>query len=205
MMKHLLLLIFTWTTVTACIAQETVTITCDSVYAGKGYRIVLHRFSGDETDETRPNTVFTFSKVTGGREVVLLRDSVFSITRTISFRDFNNDGIKDVLLQHYFDVRSNESNYLYLVDTHKDRLKKIKGFEQIKNPEYLPADNLVSNYVVSGTNWSGFYQVQGDHVRDFGMTIDAEDDQARVRTLRQIRKRKDWVAPVRKHRKHTKR
>ncbi len=203
MIKHLLLLIFTGAMALACAAREPLKINCDSVYAGKGYRIVLAMFKEDEMDETKANSVFTFSKVTGGREVVLVRDSVHSTICKIRFEDFNNDGIKDILLQHYSDVRSNHSHYLYLVDTRKDRLKKIKGFEQIKNPEYLPADNLVSNYVVSGTNWSRFYQVQGDHVRDFGITIDAEDDKARKRALRQIRKRKDWVAPVRSTRTST--
>ncbi|PSK91641.1 XAC2610-related protein [Taibaiella chishuiensis] len=177
-------------------AQEIATVPCDAVYPGKGYLVRLQVFNNQETDETRANMVFSFCQQEKGQERALFRDSVFSSNPSVDFEDFNNDGIKDILLQHYSDVRSNQGSYLYLVDTVTGRLKKIKGFEQIKNPLYIAADNLVSNTVMSGTNWSGFYQVQGDHVRDFGITIDGDDDKAREQALRKIRKRKDWVAPA---------
>ena len=62
-----------------------------------------------------------------------------------------------------------------LVDTTQNKLKKIKGFEEIKNPNYLPQYNLIDNYVMSGQIWTSFYKILGDSVKDFDIVI--HDDQ----------------------------
>jgi hypothetical protein len=62
-----------------------------------------------------------------------------------------------------------------LVDTAHDGLKKIKGFEEIKNPNYLPQYNLIDNYVISGKLWTSFYKIKGDSIKDFDVVV--YDDQ----------------------------
>jgi hypothetical protein len=177
-----------------CVAQKRQTIVCDTIYTEKGYSIHLEEIQESSTsDKTKANVLFTFCQRIGGRSVEIFRDSVFSSAKEILFEDFNMDGVKDILVQHDTDVRSNWSYYLYLVDIPNNLLKKIIDFENIKNPIYLPKYNLVSNLVMSGTNWSGFYQIQGNRVRDFEVTVDEDNDAERARIIQKIVSSKDWL------------
>lgn len=158
--------------------SETTEILCDTVYVNKDYKIALTTFDPTNEDETIPNTLFTFSKLTNGKWLPIFSDSIFSRVQEVRFDDFNNDKVKDILVQNYSDVRSNWTYYLYLVDTTQNKLKKIKGFEEIKNPNYLPQYNLIDNYVNSGQNWTSFYKIMGDTIKDLGTVIydDQKDD-----------------------------
>lgn len=144
---------------------------CDSIYKNKAYKITLTRFDTANMNETIPNTILGFSKLTNGQYLPLFADSIFNTTQEIRFTDFNNDKIPDILVQHFSDVRSNLSYYLYLVDTTQNNLRKIKGFEEIKNPHYLPQYNLIDNYVMSGQIWTSFYKIKGDSVKNFDIVI----------------------------------
>lgn len=150
---------------------ETTEILCDTVYANKGYKITLTTFDPTNEDQTIPNTLFTFSKLTDGKYLPIFSDSIFNRVQEVRFEDFNNDNVKDILVQNFSDVRSNWTYYLYLVDTKQNKLKKIKGFEEIKNPNYLPEYNLIDNYVISGQIWTSFYKITGDTIKDFDIVI----------------------------------
>jgi hypothetical protein len=152
--------------------DDTLKIDCDSIYWNKGYRLTFTRFDfSDDEDETRPNTVFTFSKLSKEGNHILYSDSIFNQIQEFQFEDYDGDGVKDILIQNYSDVRSNRSYNLYLVDTARNKLKKIRGFENIKNPHYLAGDNLIDNYVMSGEIWTSFYKIQGDTVKDFQIVV----------------------------------
>lgn len=177
-------------------------IICDSVYQNKNYKIVLKHFSQEKGyDENDKNTVFTFSKKINGKYKELLRDSIESHFGAYEFQDFNGDQIKDILIQNISDVRSNWTYYLYFVDLKNDRLTKVKNFNQIKNPRYLPQYNLIDNEVMSGRNWTSFYQIKKDTVFDFGYVIyNGEDDNENAvdfdkeynKTLSKILKNKNY-------------
>lgn len=122
-------------------------ILCDTVYPKKAYKIKLLAFDPMNEDETIPNTLFTISKLTNGKYLPIFSDSIFNRVQEVRFEDFNNDKVRDILVQNYSDVRSNWTYYLYLADTLQDKFQKIKGFEEIKNPNYLPQYNLIDNYV----------------------------------------------------------
>jgi hypothetical protein len=143
---------------------ETTEINCDTVYFGKDYKLTLKKIDSTNEDETKFNTVFSFQKSTKGKYSEIFRDSIFNKVQDVKFEDFNNDKIKDILIQNFSDVRSNWTYYLYLVDTTHDNLKRIKGFEEIKNPSYVSKYDLIDNYVVSGTNWTSFYKIKGDTI-----------------------------------------
>ena len=153
---------------------ETTEIDCDTVYFGKGYKLKLTKFDSINEDETKFNTVFSFQKRSNGQFSEIFRDSIFNKVQDVKFEDYNNDKIRDILIQNYSDVRSNWTYYLYLIDTTNDRLKKINGFEEIKNPSYVSKYDLIDNYVVSGTNWTSFYKIKGDTILDFGIVIYAD-------------------------------
>lgn len=146
-------------------------IVCDTIYPNKDYSISLLSFYPMNEDETIPNTFFTISKLTNGKYLPIFSDSIFTRVQEVRFEDFNNDKVKDILVQNYSDVRSNWTYHLYLTDTVKDNFKKIKGFEEIKNPNYLPQYNLIDNYVMSGQIWTSFYKIIGDSIKDFDIVI----------------------------------
>jgi hypothetical protein len=154
---------------------ENTEIICDTVYKNKGYKLTLSVFDTTNDDETIPNTLFTLSKLTDGHYLPIYSDSIFNKFQEIHFADFNNDKVKDILVESISDVRSNSTYYLYLVDTTNDKLKKIKGFEEIKNPRYLPQYDLIDNYVMSGKIWTSFYKINGDSIKDLDIVI--YDDQ----------------------------
>ena len=150
---------------------EKTEILCDTVYKNKGYKLTLTLFDTTNEDETIPNTLFTLCKLTNGQYLPIYSDSIFNTVQVVRFADFNNDGVRDILVQNISDVRSNWTYYLYLVDTVQNKLKKIKGFEEIKNPNYLPKYNLIDNYVMSGQIWTSFYKIKGDSIKDFNIVI----------------------------------
>lgn len=157
-------------------------ILCDSVYKGKKYEIILNSFSQEQSyDEKDRNTVFSFRKMINGKYKEIFQDSIESHFRSFQFQDFNGDNIKDILIENISDVRSNLTYYLYLVDSKNDKLVKIKGFNQIKNPHYLPKYDLIDNEVMSGREWTSFYQIKNDSIYDFGYVIyKGEDDNGNI-------------------------
>lgn len=157
-------------------------IICDSVYQNKNYKIVLRHFSDEKSyEENDKNTVFIFSKKINGKYKELFRDSIESHDDNYEFQDFNGDKIKDILIQNISDVRSNWTYYLYLVDLKNDRLTKVRNFNRIKNPHYLPQYNLIDNEVISGRNWTSFYQIKKDTIYDFEYVIyDGENENGNV-------------------------
>lgn len=151
---------------------RTVEVICDSVYPKKNYKITLKIINNYISDWLpRNNAVFILEELTNNHSIEIYKDSIYTRMSEIKFEDFNNDKIKDILVQNFSDVRSNLTYNLYLVDTTDNRLKKIKGFETIKNPEYLPKHNLIFNYVLSGSCWTSFYQIRLDSIFDYNIVI----------------------------------
>jgi hypothetical protein len=106
------------------------------------------------------------------RKSVIIKDSIFSSVQEIKFAHFNNDNIKDVLVQNISDVRSNWTYYLYLYNPKTNSFKRVKGFEEIKNPKYNSKENIIESYVVSGQNWIGFYKIKNNIAVDLKIEID---------------------------------
>jgi len=147
-------------------------IICDSIYNNKKYKLVVSDYSNKTNKyEDVHNSIFKFYKLKNGDFQEVYRDSIVKSFEEIRFLDFNNDNVKDILIENISDVRSNITYYLYLVDTLNDKLTKVKGFNQIKNPHFLPKYNLVDNEVMSGREWTSFYQIQKDTIYDFGYVI----------------------------------
>ena len=155
------------------LAQKTVEIKCDSIFKGKGIQIKLETFD-DEKDgyNGEKNSILVIEQNLKNRKSVLIKDSIFSTVQKIEFADFNNDKIKDILVQNISDVRSNWTYYLYLYNPKTNGFKRVKGFEEIKNPKFNPKDNIVESYVVSGQNWVGFYKIKNNRTVDLKMEID---------------------------------
>lgn len=154
--------------------KEVKKINCDSIYSQKGYSVSLEF---DPKDEIILNVLFTFSKKINGKEKIIHQEKLHSQFQNVEFIDFNGDGIKDILVENISDVRSNLTYNLFIVDFKNQKLRKIEGFEEIKNPNYLEKYDLIDCMVMSGRNWTSFYKIEGNKVKDFGYVIkDGEDD-----------------------------
>lgn len=111
--------------------------------------------------------------------------------------NYNRDNIPDLILFSLEDVRSNVASYLYLVDTLSHSLHRVKGFEEIKNPEYDSVDDIIQSYVISGTDYITFYKIN-DHFNaiDLGYTVNddhSRKSEARIKhQLQKIYKKEHW-------------
>lgn len=177
-------------------------IVCDSFYRNKKYKITVSNFSNETSyDEGVYNSIFKFHVQKNGKYQESYIDSIQRHFDEVLFEDFNNDDVNDILIENISDARSNVTYYLYLVDTTTDKLQKVKNFESIKNPRFLPKYNLIDNEVMSGREWTSFYQIQSDCIFEFnyvikkGMNDDGtivDFDREYNKTLQKVLKNKNY-------------
>lgn len=156
---------------------EIIELNCDSIYKDKGISIKLISLDTNKVNEPEYKFIFLVNKQQNGQNSEIFRDTIESTVQKIKFADFNNDNVKDILIQNISDVRSNWTYNLYIANKNLDLIRKIKGFEEIKNPNYLSKYDLIDNMVMSGRNWTSFYKIVGDTIKDFNIVIyDGEDE-----------------------------
>jgi len=112
--------------------------------------------------ELENNATITFSK---GKQV-FLKDSLFIKIQNdfVDFKDFNGDGIKDILIFSETGGRGGNSfYYLYLVDAKNKTINRVKDFENVVNPEYNKKHKVIVAYGLSGTNNYSIYKISKDH------------------------------------------
>ena len=150
-------------------AQGEVEIKCDSIYPNKKIVIKLSKYNEEEDGYFgEKNSILVIEK----NSKPIIKDSIFNKVQEIKFEDFNNDKIKDILVQNISDVRSNWTYYLYLYNPKTEGFERVKGFEEIKNPKFNSKDNIIESYVMSGQNWVGFYKIKNNRAIDLKMEID---------------------------------
>ena len=153
-------------------------INCDSIFNKKGYFATINYNAKDDNwDESRSNILFTFSQIVDGKEVIIHSEKLFSQFKNVEFIDFNGDGVKDILVENTSDVRSNLTYNLFLVNLKANKLVKIEGFNEIKNPNYIKKYDLIDCLVMSGRNWTSFYKISGNRVKDYGYTVKMGEDE----------------------------
>lgn len=155
--------------------SDNLVIECDSLY---GKHITLHLdFLNSSKHDLQNEYVFYLIEKKEGKAIEIFRDTIECTVPVIEFVDYNSDKVKDILIQNDSDVRSNWTYNLFLFNKDISSLQKIKGFNEIKNPNYLPQYGLIDNMVMSGRNWTTFYKIDGDTIKDFGIIIyDGEDE-----------------------------
>ncbi|RNL50713.1 XAC2610-related protein [Pedobacter jejuensis] len=79
---------------------------------------------------------------------------------TIKYDDYNNDGVKDMLVFKETGARgSNEFYYLFLVNSKKHQLTMVQGFDDIVNPIYNKKHQVVVAYGMAGKNYYSIYKI----------------------------------------------
>ncbi len=152
-------------------------IRCDSIYLNKKISIKLINFDNEENGyKSEWNSIFEIQTKINNKNKIILRDSIFSKVQKIEFADFNNDKIKDILVQNISDVRSNWTFNLYLYNQKENNFRKVIGFEGIKNPSFNSKYNIVESHVNSGSNWIGFYKITKHKVHKYEIEIKDSGD-----------------------------
>lgn len=171
-MEKIFLIIIYILTFSSAFAQKTITVKCDSIYKDKGISLELKFFNESQnSSDEEANCTLIITQNLKDRKAVLLKDSIFSSAKQIEFKDYNNDTVKDILVQNFSDVRSNWTYYLYLFNPKTNRFSKVIGFEEIKNPSYNLKYNIIESHVVSGTNWVGFYKIKNNKIYDYQIEV----------------------------------
>ncbi len=153
-------------------AQNTITIKCDSIYKNKGITIKLVNFeTKKEGYDGEKNSILIISQKVNNKSSTIIKDSIFSFVQKIEFQDYNNDGVKDILVQNISDVRSNWTYNLYLYNPKTNNFKRVNGFEEIKNPSYNSKYKIIESHVSSGTNWAAFYKIKNNKVYNYNIEI----------------------------------
>lgn len=109
--------------------------------------------------DNRYNAIFVFGQAVRGVEEQIYIDSLYSRVGQVSFMDINQDGTKDILIQHDSDVRSNWTYHLFLTDLQGRTLKKVRGFDQVRNPRVNTKAGRIESWVSSGRNYIEFYKL----------------------------------------------
>jgi len=127
------------------------------------YQLTLHIFdTTNNYDAQSKNAILTFSRQKADQTQVFFRDSIFCMYPDMDFIDFNNDKIKDVLVFYYTGARANPTYHLYLTDVNNRKLIRVKGFEDLPNPNLDTTNNVIESIALSGTNYYSFYRISSN-------------------------------------------
>jgi len=140
----------------------------DSIHPNGNFKVEL--FADLENKKNKFNSIFKLYSKTTDNYKLIYSDSIFTTIQEILFEDYNQDNIEDILIRNIFDVRSNSTFYLYII-AENGTVKRILNFEKIKNPKYLSEYDVISNLVMSGKNWTSFYEIKNDSIREFSYVI----------------------------------
>ncbi len=166
-----------------------------TLFNDPGYQ--LHLQVIDSLENETYNAILTVTQKLSSVAKIIFVDSLYCKKPDIQFKDFNNDRVRDVLIFNMYDVRSNVMYYLYVVDQKSKRLIRVKGFEDVKNPELNPKENVITSFVVSGTDRYSFYRINKknklvDLNKTFQCFHDGRDSVNYQKMIRQIRKIKQY-------------
>jgi hypothetical protein len=162
------------------------------VFGDNSYKLALHIFdTANDYDAERNNAVLIFSRLNGYQKEIFFRDSMFCMYPDIDFQDFNNDKVKDILVFYYTGARANSTYHLYLTDLKNHKLIRVKGFEELPNPDLDTTKNIITSITLSGSNYYSFYRINSkDKLINLGHRYEdnPNDSTQYERTVRQIMK-----------------
>jgi hypothetical protein len=163
-----------------------------TLFGDSSYKLTVHIFNSTNYGEGTSNAVVTFRKQDKMGLKIFFCDSVYCMYPDIDFYDFNNDKTKDVTIFHYTGGRANPTYYLYLIDLKNRRLIRVKGFEELPNPDLDTTNNIIGSIALSGTSgYYSFYRINSKNkliALGHGFENDPNDSTQYEKAVRQIQK-----------------
>jgi hypothetical protein len=134
-----------------------------NIFNDQNYKLTLHVFSEGGYDESKKNATLTLTKSINSQNKIIFTDSLNCMYPWIQFKDFNNDGIKDILVFNTSSARSNWTHYLFLVNNKTKRLIFVKGFNKLLNPEVNKRTGVITSAALyGGSVYYSFYKINKD-------------------------------------------
>jgi len=165
-------------------------------FADKSYKLKLHIISEDSTrNRDKNNSVINFTHSINGKTSVVFQDSIYCMTPWIYSKDFDGDGVKDILIFHIDGARANARFYLYLVKPLLKKLVYVKGFEELPNADFDRKNKVITSMGLFGqSQWFKFYRINGKYRlvnlgHSFISKTDEEDNKYET-AMKSIRRKK---------------
>jgi hypothetical protein len=141
------------------------------------YSLRFQVLNMEEQDEETNNAIAIFEHQEKNGQRILFLDSFYCMYPYIDRLDFNNDHINDILLFFYTGGRANPTFHLYLVDTGRNKLNYVKGFEDLPNPSLDTSNGIILSIALSGIDHYSFYLINSrNQLIDLGNGYDADPD-----------------------------
>lgn len=118
-------------------------------------------------DKEPPNANIYFGKSGKTADKIFWKENLDMrhITDNITYEDYNNDDIKDILIFEDTGARGGNSFYnLYLVNLKNHTLTKVKDFNKIVNPSYNKKYKVIVSYGLTGTNYYQLYRLNKKYI-----------------------------------------
>jgi len=112
------------------------------------------------------NTILYFGKTGVKTDKIFWKENIEMrhIADNLKYEDFNNDGVKDLLIFEDTGARGGNSFYnLYLINRKKYTLTKVKNFDKIVNPSYDKKHGVIISYGFTGTNYYQLYRLDKNY------------------------------------------
>lgn len=132
-------------------------------FKDKSYVLAI-QFGVDEkdADEGVRKSIIYFGKTDGKADKVFWKEYIEMrlINHSITYEDYNNDGIKDLIIFEDTGGRGGNAYYnLYLINQKRHTLTKVKDFNKIVNPNYDKKYKLIISYGLAGSNYYQLYRL----------------------------------------------
>ncbi|RZL45086.1 MAG: hypothetical protein EOP00_18205 [Pedobacter sp.] len=149
-------------------------------FADKTYVLALqHNINPPDSSPIAKNTNIYFGKVGAKIDKVFWKEQAYVhvVKDNVRYEDYNNDGIKDLMLFVTTGGRgANELYHLYLKDERNKTLRKVHGFDEIANPSYQKKYRLIVGYSYAGTNSYSLYRIKNNKVYQIGKSFEDSED-----------------------------
>ena len=133
----------------------------------------------NDSNHELPNAVLHFGKKGAKADQTFWKQPLrFSFVKdNVKHEDFNNDGIKDIMLFEGTGGRgSNEYYHLFLANEKNHTLTKVLGFNEITNPTYHEKHHVILGYGYAGANYYSIYRInKSNRVYKIGESFEDND------------------------------
>jgi hypothetical protein len=131
----------------------------------------------------RPTVILNLLKRNIDKIDTLVNDSLFSRNPlgavpeiSIEFKDFNFDGIKDLIIPYGTDPRGNQGFHLYITDNKNKLIQRVDGFNDIGNPKPDSTFKMIQSFVLAGPSFCRFFEINSkNELIDLGHYLDFQD------------------------------
>ncbi|MNK17595.1 hypothetical protein D3C87_357870 [compost metagenome] len=135
-------------------------------FADSTYVIAIqHGIKEGEEDALKTTNVY-FGKMGKTDKIFWKEELQMLLTQnSVSYEDFNNDGIKDVLIFERNGARGANAFFnLYLLNPTNHTVKKVVGFNRIVNPNYNKKHKVIVSYGLAGEDfYTSIYRIDNNN------------------------------------------